>query len=424
MSGNDHRKSILVKLTAIILLVAVFSSACATPVSEEKPSSPADEQSIPIKEEVPPDEASVPLTLSYAPCEYGGFPQKNYRHPLGEEYAFGGTLTGSMPLKSIRMRVISIYNADPALYPAEAVVYLNDGERDSVDLAEFNSLMDFSAFTPGVHILQVIAATDDGNAYLAAEQRFYVLGDEWLQLDESSFYDSLPETMAFFQGDTEKFLFRYQWVQDRYIMADPDWEEAYITYREAYPEGNSWSMHADAVANFEKAMGFLENTHVRISGTNGDSGILPLCALIKTYNGCYVPRFTSSKQYISHHSFGTAIDLNAGMQANLNTAENKALIAHEVGECLSYEGIREENGVSYYGFHYDGTYEQAYLGVPESIINYLLYEFAFYRSGFTWAHYYASTSDGMHFALTEYVTGDHDGENGLRKVFEYISEIQ
>lgn len=48
----------------------------------------------------------------------------------------------------------------------------------------------------------------------------------------------------------------------------------------------------------------------------------------------------------------------------------------------------------------------------------------FYSCGLTWAHYYASTSDGMHFALTEYVTHDHQGEFGLRKVFDYISEEQ
>ena len=57
--------------------------------------------------------------------------------------------------------------------------------------------------------------------------------------------------------------------------------------------------------------------------------------------------------------------------------------------------------------------------VPETVINYLLYELAFYRAGFQWGHYYISTSDGMHFTLTDNIRISHDGNDGLRKVFEY-----
>ena len=53
------------------------------------------------------------------------------------------------------------------------------------------------------------------------------------------------------------------------------------------------------------------------------------------------------------------------------------------------------------------------------MVNYLLYELAFYRAGFLWAHYYRSTSDAMHFTLSEFVTGTHD-DGGLRKVFDYL----
>ena len=86
---------------------------------------------------------------------------------------------------------------------------------------------------------------------------------------------------------------------------------------------------------------------------------------------------------------------------------------------LVYNGILTEGGVSYYDFTYDGSYKTDPNGVPETCVNYILYELAFYRAGFEWAHYYKSTSDAMHFCLSEFVTYTHDGEMGLRKVFEY-----
>jgi hypothetical protein len=48
-----------------------------------------------------------------------------------------------------------------------------------------------------------------------------------------------------------------------------------------------------------------------------------------------------------------------------------------------------------------------------------LYELAFYRAGFQWGHYYVSTSDAMHFTLTDNIRISHDGNEGLRKVYEY-----
>lgn len=401
-----------------LLLFLLFGIACSAP--ETPPADPIEEsETLALTEPIPAPEPKAMLEAGE-----NGFPPMGYRHPLGEDYVFAGKVKSTVPLKSLRVRIYSVYNADPAIYPADAVVYLHGENSMDADLSELTPLVDFSSFAPGVHILQLYAIGEDGMSLPITAVKFYVVGEVWEQLSSDVFFDSYPETMAFFKEDTEKFLFRYQWVQGRYVMADPDWEEAYITYRDAYPQGSRWSMHTDAVPNFERAIGFLENTYVRVSGTNGDSGILPLCALIKSYNGCYVPRFTSSKQYISHHSFGTAIDLNAGMQSNLNTLENKALIDDEVRDHLSYEGIFEDDGVKFYHFTYSGDYAEKFRDVPESVINYLLYELAFYRSGFTWAHYYAATSDGMHFALTEYVTGDHDGEQGLRKVFTYISDTQ
>ena len=57
-------------------------------------------------------------------------------------------------------------------------------------------------------------------------------------------------------------------------------------------------------------------------GTNGDTGLIRASALITEYDGCYVSRFTSSLKAISHHSFGTAVDVNASMEPNKNNDAN------------------------------------------------------------------------------------------------------
>ena len=77
----------------------------------------------------------------------------------------------------------------------------------------------------------------------------------------------------------------------------------------------------------------------------------------------------------------------------------------------------------YYDYTYTGdSLLWVYRNIPETVINYLLYELAFYRAGFQWGHYYVSTSDGMHFTLTDNIRISHDGNSGLRKVYEYIEE--
>ena len=124
------------------------------------------------------------------------------------------------------------------------------------------------------------------------------------------------------------------------------------------------------------------------------------------------------------HALGTCVDLNDEMAPNKNTSDNKALIADEVKNCLTYNGIETgENGVEYYDFSYTGSYRQYYQKVPKSVINYLLYELAFYRAGFGWGYYFGNSSDGMHYSLTEASTEYFtDPEVGLRKVFQYIGE--
>ena len=110
------------------------------------------------------------------------------------------------------------------------------------------------------------------------------------------------------------------------------------------------------------------------------------------------------------------------MYPNANIPRNHDLIGGEVRNHLTYLGIKtDENGIRYYDFAYDGSYSARYNKVPKTIINYLLYELAFFRAGFEWGFYYETTCDAMHFMLTENdITRHMHTDIGLRKVYEYI----
>ncbi len=65
------------------------------------------------------------------------------------------------------------------------------------------------------------------------------------------------------------------------------------------------------------------------------------------------------------------------MNAIDNTKENIAIINDEVRNKLVYNGIKQENGDSYYDYTTPAMRCWAYQSVPETVINYLLYELAF-----------------------------------------------
>ncbi len=110
------------------------------------------------------------------------------------------------------------------------------------------------------------------------------------------------------------------------------------------------------------------------------------------------------------------------MYPNHNVLSNHELIGNDVRYALTYNGIlTDKNGQQYYDFTYTGNYKAKYKGVPTTIVNYLLYELAFYRAGFQWGFYYETACDGMHFMLSEKDINRHmDSDVGLRKVYEYI----
>ena len=433
---KDTRRIIRIAFPILLLAAALLTAALAALLALRR----GRETSVSAAAAIPSANAAATLWPTAAPTPSATAAPEPYftedvAHPSLEGAALDagagvplfGTVTAGAPLTGVGALIVSDVGEDPA-YPVEREVTLDTAagataydvmRADTLEGASLHALLMDTPLTAGRYTLYVTAAVSGEERLFVGELRFTVLGDTWERIQKSDFNGSYEETLAFFSGDTERFLYRYQPVWGRYAVADPAWERAYLSSVDMGVGGEAWRVHTDAVPYYERARGYLGSVHVRVHGTNGDSGVLPLGRLIRGYFGSYNSRKTSSLRWISHHAFGTATDLNADMPPNDNTNANKALIDDEVGKRLVYNGILREDGVDYYDFSYAGSYEGTYLGVPETVINYLLYELAFYRAGFQWGHYYNSTSDGMHFTLTDRLAGRHDLKTGLRKVYQY-----
>ncbi len=428
------------KLIIGILLFLIIAVALTTALlfSKEPVSAPDDGAAedfsvtiMPIVTAVPEEQitpAPDPVLSFAADMEYP-LPTLETALEYGSSSRLRGTICSNVPLAAVRIS-ISCHHNDDKFYPYVLLVNFDESEQvfsyslDSDATLEgysLDAMTRFSDLQIGLHTLKISAMVRGGKRFTeVARTQFNVLSSEWQRIKASDFNGAYETALSFFK-DKNRFLYRYQWVYGRYIIADPEWENEYITSVQAFPDGQEWKIHIDALPYYANALSYIRSSYVRVHGSNGDSGVLPLSALIYTYDGSYVSRFTSSQKTISHHAFGTATDLNARLAPNLNQEENNELIHTEVHDYLSYIGILTENGQSYYDYSYTGSYATTRNRIPESVVNYLLYELAFYRAGFQWGHYYISTSDAMHFTLTDNILGDHDGSDGLRKVFEYYN---
>lgn len=372
----------------------------------------------------------VPSVLTFDESSDDPMPAEDSRLAFGRGYKLRGYVQSNYPLLSVTITITCAYSEDPrypyvktvTFDPTAAVYSYPLDDALTLEGVSLDSLTQFSELDVGIHTLTVSAtSTGQPEPEQLFQTTFYILSDKWEKIKQSDFSNNSYTTAIAFFKDKDAFLYRYQWVDARYIVADPDWEDENIVSFDCLPGRELWRIHKLALPYYKAASYYLNNVHVRVSGTNGDSGVLLLRELIDTYNGSYCSRFTSSLKSISHHAFGTATDLNGGMGVNDNLVENIALINTEVGDKLAYNGIKSENNVLYYDYTYSGdSLIWVYQNTPETVINYLLYELAFYRAGFQWGHYYVSTSDGMHFTLTDNIRISHDGTDGLRKVYEYI----
>jgi len=355
-------------------------------------------------------------------------PNMDENLPFGQRFNLYGFVRSTEPLVSVTVTIDHVETGNP-LYPYVTTItfdpahnitsYSLEDAYSPVVKVSLNDSVDFGQLLPGRHSFTLSASTETLDNVMLVSNDFIVNEQsEWLQLYSNNFRNNYLKALAFFK-EPERFLFKFKFAEGRHITIDPQWVKEYLTSIEGVNE-QTWKVHVDAVPYFKKAAQYLESTYVRVQGNGHDSGIIKLSELIKTFNGSYNSRFVTDKTFISHHAFGTAADFNAYMAPNNNDFENRAVIKHEVGDCLKFNGIAEKSGKSYYDFTYTGEWQEYYKEVPTSVINYLLYELAFYRAGFGWGYYYAHTCDAMHFTLTERDISEHsDADTGLRKVFEY-----
>ena len=435
----SKKQSILIgTLIGVLLCALIFFIAVATrtdPAQSDAPDFDDGTEDIELIGEgsVELSTANTPppdLSLLFRADDANPLPEDGAILPLGSAYTIGGTIYSNYPLDSVNVSISCSHN-NKSPYPYRKAVHFERSKAGIYDLNGKNTdegvslaaRTDFSQLLVGVHTLKITASVSGSRAIELYRCTFYVLGDEWETITKENIPDSYREALKFF-GKEERFLYRYQWVSGRYTVADPEWEKTYITEIAGYPDGMPWKVHIDAIPYFEKAFDYLNTSYVRVHGSNGDTGVIKAIDLITEYNGCYVSRFTSSLKSISHHTFGTAVDVNASMEPNKNTEANTKVIDDDVKLHLAFTGIHTDNGIPYYDFAYDGTYENDPNGVPQTCVNYLLYELGFFRAGFDWAHYYKSTSDAMHFCLSEFVTYNHEhAKYGLRKVYQYADPV-
>lgn len=366
-------------------------------------------------------------------CEQLPFPQDYERLEHGEKFNLHGKVYSEDAILSVTLTLI---NEESGKNTSQTIFFEQDDNITEVNLEKevegtsgtcLDELMQFDRLGSGSYkmYLKVVTADNPVSEIIASGSFQIRDSGTWKQLTYRKFAHSYQSVLEFFggEGNEDKFLFKYKWITPgtRYIERDPEWNKKYLTSVTGH-NGSSWTVHVDAKPYFERAVAYLKNTYVRVYGTNGDSGVILLSKLIEDKSGPTVSRYQSDLKDISQHALGTAVDINHEMSPNTNSYSNKAVIINDVNDHLTYNGIKTSGSKTYYEFYYNGSYKLKYNDVPETCLNYLIYELAFFRAEFRWGLYFSHTSDAMHFSLTESELIAHEPEEGgLRKVYEYIN---
>ena len=405
-------------LVSIICFLVLISVACLNTACQNSGKEAAEEQTSTETETTVIDEITFSESLSLP------LPNLDEDLPCGQPFCFGGIVNSTSPLLSVTA-VIETEDGETVIN--EEATYDVSENRTSAELVDITfpaeddtsltAKVEFESLPEGTYVFNLLASSSTQTDVLLYRSQFHIVDSEWNQLISNNLRNNYAYALRFF-GSRDEFMFQYQWAEDREIIADEEWlETSFDTV--VSPDGNYWSVHRKAVPYFDQAIDYLTNVYVHVDGTY-ESGIVSLWNLVASFDGIRNTRFVTGLRFVSHHSFGTAIDLNAVMDVCWDRLENRELIYHEVHDHLVYNGIMDDD-VSYYDFTYDGDYPETFCGVPETVINYLLYELAFYRAGFSWGYYYPHICDGMHFALSEMDPDIHNtSAYSLRKVYNYI----
>ncbi|MCE5187808.1 MAG: M15 family metallopeptidase [Eubacteriales bacterium] len=339
----------------------------------------------------------------------------------------GSIYTGS-PLTSVTASFESLGTAkgctqtvtfDPA---ANVRAYSLENETLPVEQKALDSLFDISGLSAGRYRFTLSATTSaETSPVKLYSAECTIVDSKRLVLTQNKFDDNYLEAYRFFRGKLDQFIFHFSLKDTRSIATEDAWRTTYIV------ESSLGRVHSSAVPYFETANHYLENTYVCVTLVNPKNGKqtdgrLTLLKDLISKETTYVPRFQSNLQYVSHHTLGTAIDVNDDMYPNKNIITNHELIGTDVKQNLVYNGIKTaDDGRQYYDFTYNGSYPGKFERIPKTIINYLLYELAFYRAGFQWGYYYETACDAMHFTLSENDINRHmHSDIGLREIYDYI----
>ena len=284
-----------------------------------------------------------------------------------------------------------------------------------------SEMLRFERLSAGSFTLKLEAEDAQGSKAVLCETAFRITDDRKVQLLPNNLRGNYTTALAFF-GSPERFMFRYSFREDgKRIAIDSEWLDQYDA-EAVVINGKKWHCHVDAVPYFEQAGRYMENTYIRVHGGRLDTGAVKLSKLVEL-NGTTVRRFVNSGAFISHHSFGTAVDINAHTPSHRDVLSNREKIYKEVTENLTYNGIVDVKGQLCYDFTYTGKAQAGRERVPEPLMNYFLYELAFFRAGFSWGLYYPHTCDAMHFSLSELSPSFfEEGPYAMRKVFTYIED--
>ena len=369
--------------------------------------------------------------VRFQPCDEVPLPTADEELQKDLDYNIHGALYTDSPLVSATLACIGkdgkhketqTVTFDPA---ANVRSYSLDSKEETVEGKALDKLFDVSTLPAGRYTISLTVKTQAAEATPFSVDVKIVDTSRYL-LTRNKFDDNFLEANRFFGGDAEQFLFHYSLSKSRNISTENDWRNTYLQ-----GESKLGRVHEAAVPYFDMAADYLESTYVcvtwertrsdgTVSVTNGR--VTQLKKLMHEYRA-YVPRFQSNMEFLSHHTLGTAIDVNDTWFPNSNVITNHELVYDEVKNKLVFNGVKtDDKGQQYYDFTYTGSYKAKFERMPTTIVNYLLYEFAFFRAGFQWGYYYETACDGMHFMLTENDINRHmDTDIGLHNPeIEYI----
>ncbi len=376
-----------------------------------------------------PEPTPTPEPLTFTASEHMPLPDEDSQLQRGLYFWLDGVVTGPGPLGSVRAQIIddrgqTVQEGVKTFAPSEETrEYRLLDLTFSKDIQCVSEALKFQDLPAGSYTLRILAAEKEGEERLLAESAFRVTDQTWLQLQPNNLRGNYTTALAFF-GSPERFMFRYKLKSgSNRVEVDAKWRSRYKAKARGL-NGKKWTCHVDAVPYLEQACRYMEQTYIHISGKGFDTGRVRLSSLVAKMNGIMVHRFVGDRTFISHHSFGTAIDINASYACNKGNPENREKIFTEVTQNLTYNGIVTIQGKQCYDFTYTGTVRGGGVrNIPEPLTNYFLYELAFFRAGFSWGVYYPHKSDAMHFTLSELSPELFtDGPYAMRKVFSYIED--